>query len=75
LVAFAVAVVVIGRVFWRKRSRPLEVRVKDEDRLLVAEALKAAGGGTDRARDKVAAHSNKSKDNGAIPESKSGVRL
>jgi cytochrome c-type biogenesis protein CcmH len=75
LVAFAVAVVVIGRVFWRKRSRPLEVRVKDEDRLLVAQALKAAGGGTDRARDKVAAHSNKAEDNGAVPESKSGVRL
>jgi cytochrome c-type biogenesis protein CcmH len=49
LVGFAVAVVVIGRVFWRKRSRPLQVRVEDADRLLVAEALVAANHASDRA--------------------------
>jgi cytochrome c-type biogenesis protein CcmH len=40
LVAFALAAVLIGRLFWRKRSRPVDVRLKDEDRLLVADALR-----------------------------------
>jgi cytochrome c-type biogenesis protein CcmH/NrfF len=75
LVAFAVAVVAIGRLFWRKRSRPLEVRVKDEDRLLVAEALKAAGGGPGFARDKVPAIPGKEDNHAAVTDSKSGVRL
>jgi cytochrome c-type biogenesis protein CcmH len=40
LVAFALAAVLIARLFWRKRSRPADVRLKDEDRLLVADALR-----------------------------------
>jgi cytochrome c-type biogenesis protein CcmH len=42
LSGFALALVLIGRVFWRKRSRRLEVHVDHEDRLLVAEALRAS---------------------------------
>jgi cytochrome c-type biogenesis protein CcmH len=42
LLGFVLALVVIGRVFWRKRSRPLEVHIDHEDRLLVAEALRAS---------------------------------
>jgi cytochrome c-type biogenesis protein CcmH/NrfF len=42
LIGFALAVVVIGRVFWCKRSRPHRVQIEDDDRLLVAEALRAA---------------------------------
>ena len=40
LIAFALAAVLIARLFWRKRSRPADVRLKDEDRLLVADALR-----------------------------------
>jgi cytochrome c-type biogenesis protein CcmH len=75
LAAFVVAAAVIGRLFWRKRSRPLEVRVMDEDRLIVAEALKAAGGGPGLARDKVSAHTDKQDNGAAVADSKSGVPL
>jgi cytochrome c-type biogenesis protein CcmH len=40
LVAFALAAMLIGRLFWRKRSRAVEVRLVDEDRFLVADALR-----------------------------------
>lgn len=75
LAGFVVALGIIGRVFWRKRSRPLAVRVGDADRLLVAEALKAAGarGGTG---DRVTTHTNSVKSNGAeVPGRNAEVRL
>ena len=70
LVGFALAVVVIGRLFWRKRSRPLAVRVDEADRLLVADALKAAA----HAGDKVTAHTNGAIENFAVPDAQTGVR-
>jgi cytochrome c-type biogenesis protein CcmH/NrfF len=51
LIGFVVAIAVIGRMFWRKRSRPLQVRVGEADRLLVAEALVAANRASDGAPD------------------------
>ena len=74
LVGFAAAVAVIGRVFWRKRSRPLAIRVDEADRLLVADALKSAGHAGDDAGDKVTAHTDGANGNIAVPGAKTGVR-
>ena len=43
LAGFVLAAVLVGRLFWRKRSRDVHVHLEDEDRRLVAEAQRAAG--------------------------------
>lgn len=76
LAGFAVAIVVIGKVFWRKRSRPPAVRVEDADRILVADALKAAKSAGDGTGDKVTTHRNDADSKGGgVPGSKTEVRL